>query len=124
MAINRIYPTLPVVDLERAKKFYQEKLGFKVVQEDPSPGATLKSPDCECYLYLYQRARTKADHTVVGISVGDVEETMRELKGKGIKFEDYDLPNLKTVKGLFKMNGYRSAWFKDTEGNILAISNM
>jgi len=46
------------------------------------------------------------------------------FKGKGIKFEDYDLPNLKTVKGLFKMNGYRAAWFKDTEGNILAISNM
>ena len=124
MAINRTYPTLPVVNLERAKKFYQEKLGFEVVKEDPSPGATLKSRDCECYIYLYQRAPTKADHTVVGISVSDVEETMRELKSKGIKFEDYNLPKLKTVNGLFKMNGYRAAWFKDTEGNILAISNM
>lgn len=124
MAITRTTPTLPVVDLERAKKFYQEKLGFKVTQEDPSPGANLKSPDCDCYVYLYQRARTKADHTVMALTVDDVEETMRELKRKGVKFEEYDMPNLKTVNGIFKMNDYRSAWFKDTEGNILAISNM
>ncbi len=124
MAINRTYPTIPVVNLERAKKFYQEKLGFQVVQEDPSPGVTLKSRDCECFLYLYQRAPSKADHTLAAIQVEDVEATMRELKNKGIKFEDYDMPNMKTVNGLFKMNGYRAAWFKDTEGNILSVSNM
>jgi predicted enzyme related to lactoylglutathione lyase len=124
MAISRTTATLPVVDLARAKKFYQEKLGFRVEKEDPSPGANLRSPDCDCFIYLYQRAPTKADHTVVGITVDDVEETMRELKSKGVKFEEYDMPNLKTVNGIFKMDGYRSAWFKDTEGNILAITNM
>ncbi len=124
MAISRTYPTLPVVDLKRAEKFYQEKLGFKVVQEDPSPGATLKSGDCDCYLYLYKREPTKADHTVAAIQVKDVEATMRDLISKGIKFEEYNMPSLKTVNGLFKMNGYRAAWFKDTEGNILAVSNM
>ncbi len=122
MSINRIYPTLPVVDLKRAEKFYQDKLGFQVVKEDPSPGATIKSPDCECY--LYQRAPTKADHTVAAIQVKDVETSIRELRGKGVRFEDYDMPNLKTVKGLFTMDEYKAAWFKDTEGNILGISNM
>ncbi len=123
MAITRISPTLPVVNLERAKKFYQEKFGLKVIYEDPSPGVFLKG-DCECYLYLYQRAATKADHTVAGFSVDDVEATMKELRAKGVVFEEYDLPNLKTVKGMFSMNGYRAAWLKDTEGNIIAISNM
>ncbi len=123
MAISKTYPTLPVVDLKRAEKFYQDKLGFKIEREDASPGAVIKAPGCDCYLYLYQRQPTKADHTVAAIRVDDVESTMRELKAKGVKFEDYNLPNLKTVNGLFKMNGYRMAWFKDTENNILAISN-
>ncbi len=122
MSIKRLSPTLPVVDLKRAEKFYQEKLGFKVEKEDPSPGASLKLRDFS--IYLYQRAPTKADHTVVGLTVDNVEKTMQELKAKGVKFEDYDLPNIKTVNGLFTMDGYKSAWFKDTEGNIIAISNM
>ena len=122
MAINKVYPTLPVVDIERDKKFYQEKLGFKVVKEDPSPGVLLKAGSSN--LYLYQREATKADHTEAALTVKNVEATMKELREKGVVFEEYDLPNLKTVNGLFSMDGYRSAWFKDTEGNIIAISNM
>ncbi len=49
---------------------------------------------------------------------------MKELRGKGITFEEYNMPNLRTINGLLTMNGYRAAWFKDTEGNILGISNM
>jgi catechol 2,3-dioxygenase-like lactoylglutathione lyase family enzyme len=122
MAIASVYPTLPVVNLERAKKFYQEKLGLKVVSEDPSPGALLQAGGC--YLYIYQRAATKADHTVASFTVENIEATMKELRAKGVKFEEYDLPNLKTVNGLFSMDGYRAAWFKDSEGNIVAISTM
>jgi catechol 2,3-dioxygenase-like lactoylglutathione lyase family enzyme len=122
MAINKVYPTLPVVDIERAKKFYQEKLGFKLEKEDPSPGVLLKVGRSN--LYLYQRGATKADHTEAAFIVKNVEGTMKELREKGVVFEEYDLPNLKTVNGLFSMDGYRSAWFKDTEGNIIAISNM
>jgi catechol 2,3-dioxygenase-like lactoylglutathione lyase family enzyme len=122
-AINRIYPTLPVVDLKRAERFYEDKLGFKVQKEDPSPGAILSAGEFNS-LYLYQREPTKADHTVVGLTVKDVEATIKELRGKGVVFEEYDMPNLKTVNGLFTMDDYKAAWFKDTEGNILAISNM
>jgi len=122
MSISRVYPTLPVVNLERAKKFYQEKLGLKVVQEDLSPGALLQAGGS--YLYIYQRAATKADHTVAAFTVDDIETTMKDLRAKGIKFEEYNLPNLKTVNGLFSMDGYKAAWFKDTEGNTVAISSM
>lgn len=122
MAISRVYPTLPVVNLERAKKFYQEKLGLKVVQEDPSPGALLQAGGC--YVYLYQRAATKADHTEAAFTVDNVEATMKELRAKGVKFEDYNLPNLKTTNGLLTMDGYKAAWFRDSEGNIVAISSM
>lgn len=118
-----VHPTLPVVDLQRAKKFYQEKLGLKVIKEDPSPGAQLQAANGTS-LYIYQRAATKADHTAAGFTVKDVDAEVKELRSKGVVFEEYDMPNLKTVNGIATMDGVKAAWFKDTEGNILAISNM
>lgn len=120
-----VHPTLPVVDLKRARKFYEEKLGLKVIGEDPSPGITLEAGK-GTRLYIYQRGATKADHTVAEFTVGDVEAEVKALKGKGVKFEEYDIPSMgiKTVNSIATMNGYKGAWFKDTEGNVLAISNM
>lgn len=86
-----IYPTLPVVDLERAKKFYQEKLGLK-----PLPAREPDGVMFECgggrQLLIYKRAPTKADNTAAAFDVSDLEETVRELKNKWIKFEEYDFP--------------------------------
>ncbi len=118
-----IHPTLPVVDLARAKKFYEEKLGLKIVQEDPSPGAILQCGK-GTMLYIYQRGATKADHTAASFIVDDVEATVKELKAKGVVFEEYDSPGLKTVNSIFTMGEMKGAWFKDTEGNILAVSNL
>ncbi len=128
MPINAtVHPTLPVVNLVRAKKFYEETLGLKVILEDPSPGAVLQAGEGTT-LYIYQRAATKADHTVAGFRVKDVEATVNELKAKGVVFEDVDVPGLKTVEGIATMTTprgeFKAAWFKDTEGNILSMSNM
>jgi catechol 2,3-dioxygenase-like lactoylglutathione lyase family enzyme len=128
MSINAtVHPTLPVVDLERAKKFYEGTLGLKVILEDPSPGALLQAEEGTT-LYIYQRAATKADHTVAGLKVKDVEATVKELRGKGVVFDDIDVPGLKTVEGIATMTTpageFKVAWFKDTEGNILALGNM
>jgi predicted enzyme related to lactoylglutathione lyase len=119
----KIHPTLPVVDLERAKKFYEEKLGLKVTRTDPSPGAVLQAGD-STVLYIYQRAATKADHTVAGFTVTDVEATVQALKANGVVFEEIDTPAFKTVGGIATMGDLKVAWFKDTEGNILALGNM
>jgi catechol 2,3-dioxygenase-like lactoylglutathione lyase family enzyme len=120
-----VHPTLPAIDLERAKKFYEETLGLKVLKEDPSPGMLFGASNGTA-VYLYQRGATKADHTVAVFSVKDVEAEVKELKSKGVKFEEYDMPDMgiKTVDGIATMEGYKGAWFKDTEGNILGISNM
>ena len=127
LANARVHPTLPVVDLERAKKFYEGTLGLKVILEDPSPGAVLQAGEGTT-LYIYQRAATKADHTVAGFTVKDVEATVKELKAKGVIFEDVDFPSLKTVEGIATMTTpageFKVAWFKDTEGNTLAVGNM
>jgi catechol 2,3-dioxygenase-like lactoylglutathione lyase family enzyme len=121
------YATLPAADLERAKKFYSEKLGLRLIREDPSPGALFQAGG-GTVVYLYQRAATKADHTVAAFEISDFDATFNELKGRGIKFEDYNLPNLKTKNGVFMMQSpagvMKGAWFKDTEGNILGLTNM
>ncbi len=125
---SRIAPTLPVVDLKRARKFYQETLGLKINMEDPQ-GIMFESSGGSL-LYLYQRGPTKADHTVVSFNVKDLESEVRELRRKGIRFEEYNIPEmqLKTINGIATWTGEewatKSAWFKDTEGNILAVVQM
>ena len=120
-----VAPTLPAVDLKRAKKFYTEKLGLKVIMEDPSPGMMLQCGG-GTMMYVYQRAATKADHTVASFKVDNIQTEVSELKNKNVKFEDYDIPSMgiKTVNGIATMGNMKSAWFKDTEGNILALNQM
>ena len=118
-----VTPTLPAVDLKRARKFYEGKLGLKVVMEDPSPGMMLQCGK-GTMMYVYQRAATKADHTVASFAVDNINAEVKELKGKGIKFEEYDMPGLKTVDSIARFAGMKSAWFKDTEGNILSVAQL
>jgi predicted enzyme related to lactoylglutathione lyase len=123
MLTNRaVTPTIPVVDLGRARSFYERTLGLKVSREDGSMGLMLDAGDCT-KLYLYKRAATRADHTVASFEVDDIEAEVKELRRKGVVFEEYDIPEmgLKTVNGIAAMNGEKAAWFKDTEGNILAL---
>jgi predicted enzyme related to lactoylglutathione lyase len=119
-----VAPTLPVVDMDRARNFYQEKLGLKVVQA--GMGGVMLQAGSGTGLYLYQRGATKADHTVASFNVNNIEAEMSELKAKGIVFEEYDMPqmNIKTINGLATAGGVKMAWFKDTEGNILGVTQM
>jgi predicted enzyme related to lactoylglutathione lyase len=116
--------TLPAVDIKRAKKFYRDVLGLKVVMEDP--GGIMFGAGEGTMLYVYQRGPTKADQTVASFKVENIEAHVKELRAKGVKFEEYDIPamGIKTVGGIAAMGKTKSAWFKDTEGNILALDQM
>jgi len=96
-----VHPTLIAVDIARAKAFYQEKLGLKLVKEDPASGALMQAGE-GTFLYIYQRVATKADHTVASFYVDDVETTVKGLKARGVVFEDVELPSLgvKTEDGI------------------------
>lgn len=117
-----IAPTIPVTDINRAKDFYTSKLGL-TVKEENSAGVTLSAGD-NTAVYLYQRGPSKADHTLAAFRVTDIEAAVEELKGKGVTFEQYDFPGLKTdEKGIatLESEGEKAAWFKDPDGNILGI---
>ena len=123
LAKSPVAAILPAVDLERAKKFYQEKLGLEPL-DTPGPGGAMFAAGQSTRLYLYQRdAATKADHTVAGWQVEDIEGVVQALQERGVVFEQYDLPNLKTdQRGIATLGPIKSAWFKDTEGNVLSIA--
>ena len=114
-----IVTTLPAVDLDRAKDFYQDKLGLAVEFEEEQ-GVMLRT-SAGSKILLYPRGATTADHTVCSFEVADVEAAVAELRGNGITFEEYDFPGLKTENGIATIGDQKAAWFKDTEGNILAL---
>lgn len=114
---------VPALDLARARKFYQDKLGL-VPKEEYGGGSGLVY---ECgqgsTFFMYQTpgaGTSKANQAFW--AVDDLDAEMAALRGKGVRFEDYDMPGLKTVNGVNVGGGAKTAWFKDSEGNILAIS--
>ena len=117
-----VAPTLPAVDMERAKRFYQEKLGLTVVHE--TPAGTAFTAGNGTSLFIYPRRATKADHTAAAFQFTDsaaFDAAVKGLRERGVVFEEYDSPRLKTVDGIATTGPVKGAWFKDTEGNILSV---
>jgi predicted enzyme related to lactoylglutathione lyase len=121
--------TLPVVDLERAKRFYRDTLGLKPVappsEEMASEMAWFEGRE-GLPIALYRRdTPTKADHTAVAFQVDDLDEEIEALSERGVVFEAYDLPGLKTdERGIATLGSWRGAWLKDSEGNILGVGEL
>ncbi len=116
---------LPATDLKRAKDFYTEKLGLKILNEPPGMLAVGAGEDT--MFTVYERPEgTKADHTVLDFSVGDIEKEVADLKARGVIFEEYDMPEMgiKTENGIAIIGDWKSAWFKDSEGNIIGLDQM
>ena len=111
--------TIPAKDLEGTRRFYEDVLGAQAIMEDPG-GIIYQSGDSFFSLYPTEFAGT-AQHTVGAFMVRDVEAAVADLRGKGVTFEEYDLPGLKTVNGIAELGGTKGAWFKDPEGNILSV---
>jgi catechol 2,3-dioxygenase-like lactoylglutathione lyase family enzyme len=118
----RVGPVLPAEDIARAKAFYIEKLGLTVAFENEG-GILLNAPG-NTQLFIYPFGKPTAQNTVAAFQVGDVEAAVGKLRGKGVTFEEYDLPGLKTVNGIVDIDGMKGAFFKDSEGNILSLTQM
>ena len=116
-----LHPYIPVSDLKRARAFYEQKLGLGPGQEF-GPGVIYSSgPNSSFFMYPSPGAGTSKASQAFW-QVDDVEAEVAELKAKGVVFEEYDSPGLKTVNSIATGGGAKTAWFKDSEGNILAVS--
>jgi predicted enzyme related to lactoylglutathione lyase len=116
-----IVPYIPVSDVVRARKFYEGTLGF-TPKEEYAGGVIYECGDgSSVFMYPSKGAGTNKASTAFW-AVNDVAAEVAELKAKGVVFEEYDMPGLKTVNSIATGGGAKTAWFKDSEGNILAVS--
>ncbi len=111
---------IPVADLAAAKRYYSDNLGLKPGLEGPSVCVMECASGTNITLYETPHAG-KANHTLAMWEVNDLASEMIDLRDRGITFEEYDMPNLKTVDGVIETEGMRAAWFKDLDGNILGM---
>jgi catechol 2,3-dioxygenase-like lactoylglutathione lyase family enzyme len=114
-----VYATIPAQDLERARSFYADKLGLQPAEERPE-GLRYTCGDGS-FLLFQSSGEASGSHTQLGWDVDDIEAAVATLRENGVVFEEYDLPGFKTVDGIADIAGERGAWFKDSEGNLLAI---
>ncbi|KND43807.1 MULTISPECIES: VOC family protein [Streptomyces] len=119
---------LPAQDLDRARRFYAEKLGLEPVDERPG-GLLYRCGDTEFALFTSTGA-SPGTFTQMGWQVDDVESVVAELRRRGVVFEEVDVPGLRTEGGIAEIDGNypskgargeRAAWFRDSEGNLLGI---
>ena len=113
--------TLPCKDLRAARDFYTKKLGLDLTSGSVEDGYLEFSAGDGTLLQLFQSDSEKSDDTAATFEVDDLEKEMAELRKKGVKFEEYDLPDIKTVDGVAEMGEHRGAWIKDPCGNILGL---
>ena len=123
LANAKVTTCLPVVDLNRAKDFYQNKLGLKFIETQIPYSLTFEAGN-ETQFFLYKREATKADHTAASFLVEVILTEVNALRAKGVQFETYDMGEIKTDENnIAHFGSTQSAWFKDSEGNILGIAN-
>jgi predicted enzyme related to lactoylglutathione lyase len=111
---------IPATNVARARKFYEELVGLQP-REDYAGGVVYECGGSEVFLYPTPNAGTSKASQAFW-QVADVEAEVSELKGRGVVFEEYNFPGLTTKNSIVTGGGAKTAWFKDTEGNILAIS--
>jgi catechol 2,3-dioxygenase-like lactoylglutathione lyase family enzyme len=113
-------PMIPVKDLDRARAFYEGTLGLKTKDEMGGEVLRMESGDTEINVYRSEFAGTNKA-TALTFEVDDAEKEVSDLKEKGIFFEHYDLPGLTQQGDLYVAEGFKTAWFKDPDGNILSL---
>ena len=119
---KRISAVLCSTNLVRSQAFYEQQVGLTLTPDTIKNHLVLECGDGTTLLVYGRPAGNKADHTQVRFWTSDIEADVRELGARGVTFEDYDFPTLKTVDHIATTTGIgKSAWFKDPDGNTLAL---
>lgn len=117
---NPMYAYLPATDVARARKFYEGKLGFTHGEEIAGGVTYTFGKGTACFLYPTPNAGTSKASQAFW-QVADIEAEVADLKARGVQFEHYDMPGLQVDGDIATGGGAKAAWFKDSEGNILAL---
>ena len=115
-----MYAYIPAKDMARARRFYEDKVGLKARQETNGGVVYEFAGGTAAFLYPTPNAGTSQASQAFW-SVDDVDRLITQLKARGVVFEDYDMPGEKSAAGAVTAGGAKAAWFKDSEGNIMAL---
>jgi catechol 2,3-dioxygenase-like lactoylglutathione lyase family enzyme len=119
---HTVLSTIPAADMDRAKAWYSEKLGLTPAREVVGGSIYEAGGGTQFLLYPTPNAG-QGPNTLMAFAAKDLEADVQAMRDNGVEFEDYDFPDLKTEDGILRIGASAVAWFKDSEGNILAISD-
>ena len=117
---TEVAAVLPAKDMNRAKDFYRDKLGLEPMEPGDDNLMFLCGNGTRFLLYQTDNAGT-AKNTQVGWGTDNFDAEVEDLRGRGVVFEEYDFPGLKTENGIADTPMGKAAWFLDSEGNILSL---
>jgi len=115
-----MYAYIPVKDVARAREFYERKVSLKPQREIAGGVVYAFAGGTSCFLYPTPNAGTSRASQAFW-QVQEIEKVVAELKKRGVTFEEYDMPGMKTEDGIAVAGGAKSAWFRDPDGNIFAL---
>lgn len=122
-ADGQVGASLAVTDIDRARAFYSETLGYTIGRE--SPGGILFTGGQGSAFFVYPSSFAGTNKaTSMAVNVADFDDVVAELRGKGVTFIDYDMGELKTVDGVAQTPEGPAAWFTDPDGNIIGLTQM
>ena len=115
--------SLPASDMYRAQHFYGDILGLTKMPFNV-PGMVMFGAGDSTRFVLYERTVEPAAHTVAAFLVQDIEAEVTDLKNRGVTFEEFQVPGLKTENSIVDFGFNKTAWFRDSEGNLLSLTQM
>jgi catechol 2,3-dioxygenase-like lactoylglutathione lyase family enzyme len=117
---RRAHTTLPVTDLAAAKAFWQDRLGFRPLIENEA-AILFSAGHGSAFAVTRSSGRASGTHTQLGFTVTDIEAEVADLTARGVTFEEYDVPGLRTEHSVAVTGAGRAAWFRDPEGNLIGL---
>lgn len=113
--------TIPVSDLARARAFYVDRLGLKLV-DDRESEMRFECADGTTFGVFVSQGSASGTHTQMAFLCRDIEAEVADLRAKGVTFEEFDMPGAVGRDGIYELEGERGAWFRDPEGNLLVVA--
>ena len=120
LTYNEVHVNIPAADLQRARRFYTEKLGFSPVTEDQH-SVRFSTPSGSWFQVYETSYAGTGKHTIAQWDVVDLAAAVAQLTDVGVTFEHYDMPGVNWDGDIAEMGGQRSAWFTDSEGNVMCL---
>ena len=114
---------IAVKDLAKAARFYEGTLGLKPLERQGDEAITYGSGRSQIIVYRSEFAGTNRATAMTWSAGDDIETIVQALRGKGVRFERYDMPGMKHEGDIHVLAGLKAAWFKDPDGNILSVMN-